>query len=78
MIKDSVVNNSWINPYNHGYLIPGVYIGTPKDYWKFDPDGVFSIDENGIIGSDTYKILPDNKLDIPIWSIQYGLARLKK
>jgi hypothetical protein len=79
VIKDSVVNNSWINPTNYmSYLIPGVYIGNANDFWKFDADGVFSMQENGISGTDTYSIQPDNKLEIPVWSRQYGAATIEK
>lgn len=71
LIKDSVSNNNYVNPSGDN-LIPGVYIGTSVDYWRFDPNGVFSAQENGVSGSTTYRILAGNKLEIPIWSTQYG------
>lgn len=71
LIKDSVANNNWINPAG-GDLVPGVYIGTPEDYWKFELNGVFSARENGVSGTDTYTISSDRKLYIPVWSVQYG------
>ena len=73
VIKDSVTNTNWINPAG-GNLIPGVYTGTPLDYWKFEPNGVFSARENNISGTGTYQVTPDKKLDIPVWSVQYGLG----
>ena len=76
VIKDSVVNNNWINPAG-GVLNDGVYMGTPLDYWKFESNGIFSMRENNIIGSGAYSITPDNKLDIPVWSIQYGRGTIE-
>jgi hypothetical protein len=76
LIKDSAANNNWINPAG-GDLVPGVYIGTPEDYWQFDSNGVFSARENNISGADTYSILPDRKLYIPVWSVQYGSATIE-
>lgn len=78
IIKDSVTNNNWINPTSNGYLIPGVYIGSPTDYWKFESNGVFSANYYNGSGSATYSITSNNKLDIPIWSIQYGLGTIEK
>ncbi len=76
VLKDSVTNNNWINPAG-GYLLPGVYIGAPTDYWKFEVNGVFSARENNVSGSGTYSITPNNKLDIPVWSVQYGLGTIE-
>ncbi len=75
ILKDSVVNNNWINPAG-GNLTPGVYIGAPNDFWKFEANGVFSGRENNITGADTY-YFQNNKLVIPIWSNQYGPATLQ-
>ena len=71
LLKDSVTNNSWISP-TGGYLIPGVYFGTSLDYWKFEPNGVFSARENNGTGTDTYTITPDKKLNIAVWTALYG------
>ncbi|HWJ90669.1 MAG TPA: hypothetical protein VNR87_06135 [Flavisolibacter sp.] len=76
LIKDSVSNNNWVNP-SGGYPLPGVYIGAPGDFWKFEPNGVFSARENNITGSDTYNITANNKLVIPVWSNQYGPATIE-
>jgi hypothetical protein len=76
VIKDSVTNNNWINPAG-AYLLPGVYVGTSLDYWKFETNGVFSGRENNITGTSTYSITPNNKLDIPVWSVQYGLGTIE-
>ena len=76
VLKDSVTNTNYANPAG-GYLLPGVYIGTPPDYWKFEANGVFSARENNISGSGTYAITPDKKLDIPVWRVQYGLGTIE-
>jgi hypothetical protein len=77
IIKGSVSNINWVNPAG-GDPVPGVYIGRPEDYWKFEANGVFSGRENNISGADTYNILQDGRLNIPVWSVQYGPGTIEK
>ncbi|MDQ3278844.1 MAG: hypothetical protein M3Q06_10995 [Bacteroidota bacterium] len=76
LIKDSVTNNNYSNPVG-GYLLPGVYTGTSLDFWKFEPNGVFSVRENNITGTGAYALTPNKKLDIPVWTAQYGLGTIE-
>ena len=77
VIKDSVTNNNWSTP-SGGYLIPGVYYGNALDFWKFESNGVFSARENNVTGTTTYSIQSGKYLDIPIWTMQYGLGTIDK
>lgn len=77
LIMDSVTNINNYNTPGGTYPIPGVYHGTDLDYWQFHSNGLFTARENNISGSDTYHVLPDSKLDIPIWTIRYGLANIE-
>lgn len=76
LIKDSVINENWINPAG-GYLLPGVYLGTALDYYTFETNGMLSARTNNVSGSNAYRITEDKKLDVPVWTVQYGLGTIE-
>lgn len=74
LVKDSVTNDNWIHP-AHVYLVPGVYMGTSLDYYKFE-NGMLSARTNNVSGTNAYSI-SGNKLDVPVWTAQYGLGTIE-
>lgn len=65
----SVINDTLSNT-NDFYIsagspVPGNYIGSPGDYYDFEPGGVLNLHENNQSYSTTYQLLPDNKISIP-------------
>lgn len=69
LVKDSATNNGTYYVLINGssyYPMPGVYPGVPGDNYDFKPDGTVSWYGNGNLGTDTYKLYPNNRLNIAL------------
>lgn len=68
VIKDSIVVNNFA--FSDGTIpIPGVYYGTPNDYWLFQSTGNLYIYEGGPVGNTPYQVSGNNLL---ITGAQWG------
>lgn len=68
VIKDSIVVNNFA--FSNGTIpIPGVYYGTPNDYWLFNADSTVYIYEGGYVGTTPYQLPSSNRLLIPAMQV---------
>lgn len=68
LVKDSSTNNNFATS-DGVYLIPGVYIGQPGDYFEFTPNGLYNLHANNQTGTGfKYYIVSNARLYIDIMS----------
>jgi hypothetical protein len=81
VIRDSVSNvgGFYFND-AQGMMFPlsANYYGMAQDYWDFSSNGTVSIHENNMSFTDAYQLVPNNKLDIEVWTGPYGAATIEK
>ena len=80
VLKDSLYNdgNFYIIPEGvPNYPLPGVYFGTPADYYNFNVNGNVYIEENIYTDTSSYEFWPNNKLSISIFSVYYPPAGIQ-
>lgn len=75
IVSDSVYNNNYAFPTGE-YPIPGVFYGTPNDYYLFDMSNNVSVAENGITLKGKYKLLGNAKLLIDT-TLSFYIADIK-
>ena len=68
VIKDSIVVNNF-RLSNGSIPVPGVYYGTPNDYWLFNADSTVYIYEGLSLGTTPYQLIPPDKLLIPAMEV---------
>lgn len=79
IIKDSVkTEGAYVFRGSGGTPGQGVYYPYSGDYWYFGTNGIFSLNANYITGNSPYKILPGNKIDIEVWTLQYRIGAIEK
>jgi len=62
LLKDSSTNNNFVTT-DGVYMIPGVYIGQPGDYFEYTSNGIFNMHANNQTGTGfKYHIVPNARL----------------